>query len=133
MVPSLFVTMDALPLTPNGKIDRRALPPPLAPDRRATRVAPRTPMEQTVAAVWQEVLGLPEVSVHDNFFEIGGHSLLAMQAVRLLEARSGVRLHPTRFIMDTLEQISAACQQFASQARGPALSQATPPATGGGA
>jgi acyl carrier protein len=83
MVPSAFVELDALPLTPNGKVDRKALP---APERRSaeiekTFVAPRTPVEQGVADIWSEVLGLERVGIHENFFSLGGHSLKATQVV----------------------------------------------------
>ena len=112
MVPSFVVTLDALPLTPNGKVDRRALPVPFAePQRRGERVAPRTEMEQLVASVWKDVLHTADVSVHDNFFDAGGHSLLSVQLVSQLEAKTGIRINPARLVMDTLEQISAACEQ----------------------
>ncbi|MBC7945339.1 MAG: non-ribosomal peptide synthetase [Burkholderiales bacterium] len=82
MLPAAFVLLDAVPLTPNGKIDRRALP---APDRsRADEdsfVAPSTPNEEALAAIWAEILKLGRVGIHDNFFELGGHSLLATQVV----------------------------------------------------
>ncbi|WP_082722354.1 non-ribosomal peptide synthetase [Burkholderia mayonis] len=82
-VPTAFVTLDRLPLLPNGKLDRRALPAPeSAAD--AQPVAPRDPVEQAIADVWQDVLGVSTVSVHHNFYELGGHSLLAVQiAARL--------------------------------------------------
>jgi acyl carrier protein len=83
MVPSAFVVLDALPLTPNGKIDRKALPP-LDRDRAGpdeTFVAPRTPVEQVLADIWAEVLGVDQVGVDDNFFTLGGHSLLITQIV----------------------------------------------------
>ncbi|HEX2208454.1 MAG TPA: amino acid adenylation domain-containing protein, partial [Longimicrobium sp.] len=77
MLPSAWTVMDALPLSPSGKVDRRALPAPEAPKRDAARfVPPRTPAEQRVAGFWREVLGVEQVGVDDNFFEIGGHSLL---------------------------------------------------------
>jgi hypothetical protein len=86
MMPSGFVLLEALPLSPNGKIDRKALP---APDQARSEsnggyVAPRTPVEEAVAAVWAEVLGLPRVGAHDNFFDLGGHSLLATQVISRL-------------------------------------------------
>lgn len=86
MVPSAVVVMDAFPLTPNGKIDRRALP---APDRSLGKeqteyVAPRTPLEQTLASIWQELLRVERVGVNDNFFDLGGHSLLATQVISRL-------------------------------------------------
>jgi hypothetical protein len=81
MLPSAFVFVDAFPLTPNGKIDRRALPAPhdRSPEFDASYIAPRTPTEEVLASIWREVLNLNQVSVHDNFFEVGGHSLLAVQ------------------------------------------------------
>ncbi|MGB8955814.1 MAG: amino acid adenylation domain-containing protein [Tumebacillaceae bacterium] len=86
MVPSAFVFLDAWPLTPNGKIDRRALPAP--PDRtaKASTVLPQDPLEQQIAGIWQQVLGLHAVGIDDNFFEVGGHSLNIVQVeVRLRE------------------------------------------------
>jgi hypothetical protein len=77
MLPSAYVALEALPLTPNGKVDRRALPAPEAPRRDPARfVPPRTPAETTIAGFWREALGLETVGAEDNFFEIGGHSLL---------------------------------------------------------
>ncbi|HET6229654.1 MAG TPA: amino acid adenylation domain-containing protein [Longimicrobiaceae bacterium] len=78
MVPSAFIVMDDFPLSPNGKVDRRALP---APDDVGGDgfVAPQGEMERTIAGVWQEMLHLKSVGVNDNFFEIGGHSLLLTQ------------------------------------------------------
>ncbi len=81
MVPAAFVVLQALPLTPNGKVDLRALPAPIS-DRPETAVAywaPRSGVEQRIAAVWQEALKLERVGIHDNFFELGGHSLLLVQ------------------------------------------------------
>jgi amino acid adenylation domain-containing protein len=81
MIPSAFVFLDSLPLTPNGKVDRHALPAPDAarPDLQAALIAPRTPTEETLAALYAQVLNLKEVGIHDNFFALGGHSLLAIQ------------------------------------------------------
>ncbi|KAE8559798.1 non-ribosomal peptide synthetase [Paenibacillus polymyxa] len=79
MIPSYFVELERLPLTPNGKIDRKALPAPEGEAGSGTEyVAPRNELETKLAAIWQEVLGLAkEIGVHDNFFDIGGHSLRA--------------------------------------------------------
>jgi hypothetical protein len=81
MVPSAFVLLDALPLTPNGKVDRRALPAPEASCRESDVMyaAPQTALEQTIASVWQELLHVDVVGLHDNFFDLGGHSLLIAQ------------------------------------------------------
>ena len=81
MVPSAFVFLDALPLTPNGKVDRRALPSPEdgRPESEESYVAPRTPTEELLAAIWADVLKVERVGIHDNFFDLGGHSLLVAQ------------------------------------------------------
>jgi acyl-coenzyme A synthetase/AMP-(fatty) acid ligase len=108
MVPAVFVPLDRLPLTPNGKIDRRALPAPEVQPAApvAPAAAPRSRGEQLVAAVWRELLGVERISVTDNFLDLGGHSLLIMQAVAKLEARTGKRISPRTFIFQTLEQIA---------------------------
>ena len=81
MIPSTFVTLDALPLTPNGKLDRRALPAPsaLRAETAADYVAPQTDLERTIAGIWQDALQVERLSTHDNFFDLGGHSLLMAQ------------------------------------------------------
>jgi acyl carrier protein len=85
MVPSAFVFLPALPLSPSGKIDRRVLPlPEREPSRPKLPSAPLTELERTISEVWCEVLQLDQVNVHDNFFDIGGHSLLLVQVQRKL-------------------------------------------------
>jgi acyl carrier protein len=83
MVPSAFVRLDTLPMTPAGKVDRGALPEPGRgrPDLSSRFVAPRTPMEEAIARIWERVLGLEGIGVEDNFFDLGGHSLLATQVI----------------------------------------------------
>ena len=87
MIPSAFMLLDALPLGPNGKVDRRALPMPdwLAEHVASSQVAFRTELEEFVAGLWQETLNLHGVGVHDNFFDLGGHSLLLGQIVSKLQ------------------------------------------------
>ncbi|WP_143178090.1 non-ribosomal peptide synthetase [Cystobacter ferrugineus] len=93
LVPSRFVVLHALPLTPNGKVDRAALPHP-EPVRMdpAALVSPSNDMEQLIADVWRETLGLEAVDRQDNFFDVGGHSLLLVQVCSRLEARLGRRI-----------------------------------------
>ncbi|MET8178288.1 non-ribosomal peptide synthase/polyketide synthase [Streptomyces sp. NPDC005336] len=92
LVPSAFATLDALPLTPHGKVDRRALPDPdPAPASGAGHVAPRTPLESRIATIWADVLGLERVGVHDNFFDLGGDSILSIQVVSRAR-QAGLRL-----------------------------------------
>jgi amino acid adenylation domain-containing protein len=97
MVPSAFVRLEALPLTPNGKVDRKALPAPTMESRGLSAVgAARSPLEALVAEAFTQVLGLPGVGIHDDFFQLGGHSLKAMQLVSrlrtLASAELGVRV-----------------------------------------
>ena len=82
MVPSLFVMLDKLPLSPNGKVDRHALPDPKGerPQLDAAYTTPQTEIEQKIAAIWQQILQLEKVGTNDNFFDIGGHSLLMVRA-----------------------------------------------------
>ena len=81
MTPSAFVLTPELPRTPNGKIDRKSLPAPDSARQEASTpfLAPGTPLEQSVAVIWREVLNLDRVGVNDNFFDLGGHSLLAVR------------------------------------------------------
>jgi acyl carrier protein len=81
MVPSVFVELEELPLTPSGKVDRRALPTPTdeRPDLGTAYVTPRNKMERSIASIWEDVLGVERVGINDNFFDLGGHSLLMAQ------------------------------------------------------
>ncbi|NMG68187.1 non-ribosomal peptide synthetase, partial [Azoarcus indigens] len=88
MVPSVLMVLDALPLNANGKIDRKALPKAEAGSTQAYE-APQGEVEEQLAAIWAEVLGVERVGRQDSFFELGGHSLLAIQIV----ARVGDRLN----------------------------------------
>lgn len=97
MVPPIFAVLDALPLTPNGKIDRRALSGGFRQQNRlalqAAYVAPRTPEEETLAAIWGDVLKVERVGVHDNFFELGGDSILSIQIIARAN-QAGLALTP---------------------------------------
>lgn len=90
MVPSVVVVLDALPLTPNGKLDRKRLPTPEWKSREYQ--APEGETERIIAAVFAEVLGVERVGREDNFFEFGGHSLLAMQVIARLEEQMKTKL-----------------------------------------
>ncbi len=93
MVPSAFVVLEALPLTPSRKLDRKALPKPEAHDYANKEYeAPQGEIEETLAAIWQDLLHVERVGRHDNFFELGGHSLLATQLISKIRARLDVDL-----------------------------------------
>ena len=93
MVPSRYTVLKTLPLTPNGKVDRSRLKT-MAPvaESGGAHVEPRTPEEKTVAAIWREVLQLDAVGVHDDFFDIGGHSLAAVSIAGKLRAAFGANV-----------------------------------------
>jgi amino acid adenylation domain-containing protein len=94
MEPSAFVWMDSFPLTPNGKVDRAALPVPKIGDGPCgqTFIAPRTPVEETLAGIISEVLKVPRVSVDDDFFHLGAHSLLGAQIIARVRGAFGTEL-----------------------------------------
>jgi hypothetical protein len=99
MVPSAFVILDEMPKTPTGKVNRKALPPPgtARPELANPFVAPRTPLEAALAAVWRDVLGLDEVGVNDAFLELGGNSLLAARVVNRVRGDLGAEVDLTAF------------------------------------
>jgi amino acid adenylation domain-containing protein len=93
MVPSAFVTLESLPLTPNGKLDRRALPQKCDLVSEETAFTePQTPTEKEIAQIWMAVLELEKVGINESFFDIGGHSVMAMQLVSRVRMRFGVEL-----------------------------------------
>jgi acyl carrier protein len=101
MIPSALVILDALPQTVNGKIDRRRLPnaESIRPVLEIEYVGPHTPVEKQVAAIWAEVLALERVGLHDNLFDLGGHSLTAARILSRVRAAFHVEL-PVRAIFD---------------------------------
>ena len=94
MVPAHLMVLAQLPLTPNGKLDRKALPAPQPDHQQRPFVAPRSGLEQQMAAIWQEVLELPQVGLEDNFFECGGHSLLVVRVVSRAQLELGLQVSP---------------------------------------
>jgi acyl carrier protein len=129
MMPSSFVVLDEWPLTPGGKIDLHALP---APDSARSQgqgllVAPRTPVEQTLASIWSELLGLARVGIHDNFFESGGHSLLATQLISRVREKFhveiGLRL---LFERPTIELFATAIEEAQRESAAPQIPEIVP-------
>lgn len=102
MLPSAFVFLDSLPLTPSGKLNRSALPEPkdFVTAGGAAYVAPRTPVEELLVKIWQELLGLERVGVYDDFFELGGHSLLATRVISRIRDELPTEL-PVRRLFET--------------------------------
>jgi amino acid adenylation domain-containing protein len=124
MVPSAFVTIEKIPLNANGKVDRRALPAPQL-DRSASTsvfVPPRDPVEQAVVRHWEAVLKLHPISVRDNFFEIGGHSLLAVNLIARLEQEFGRRLPlATLFRRPTVEKLAQSLREQTAPTANPLI------------
>ncbi|MGL4094972.1 condensation domain-containing protein, partial [Agrobacterium cavarae] len=122
MVPAAYVRLDAMPLTPNGKLDRDALP---APDGAAYasrgHVPPQGPVEETLAAIWQDLLNIQQVGRNDNFFELGGHSLMAIQIVARMQ-REGLQCDiRTLFEAPTLAGLAATVRTDLDEAIAPNL------------
>jgi amino acid adenylation domain-containing protein len=119
-VPSSFTLLPELPRTAGGKLDRRALPEPER-ETAAERIAPRTPVEARLAAIWAALLGVPEVGVEESFFELGGHSLLAAQVVSRVHAELGVEL-PVRTLFEgpTVAALAVAVATVEEASRTPA-------------
>ncbi|HEU4962330.1 MAG TPA: amino acid adenylation domain-containing protein [Bacilli bacterium] len=102
MVPAYFVKLDAMPVTANGKADRKALPEP-AEMLQVTvdYVEPQTELEKVIAEVWREVLDLPQIGLHDHFFDLGGHSLKAVQIIARLYDLYGIKLEVKDLFLQT--------------------------------
>ena len=119
MIPSSFVILNTLPMLPNGKVDRRSLPAPGSgrPELENPFILPRTPVEEALAEIWIEVLGLDEVGIADNFLELGGDSLLASQVISRVIIAFRVNL-PLRSLFDAPTVADMAVSITQSQAKG---------------
>lgn len=113
MLPQHFIELDKLPLTPNGKVDKKALPDAFnnhnAEDEEKT--LPETYAAKQLAKIWAEVLDttVENVGLHDNFFDIGGHSLLSMQVIMKVKDITGIKINPRVIILDSLEHMAVQC------------------------
>ncbi len=119
MVPSVVVHIDSIPLTPNGKLDRARLPDPFknALPTGAEFEAPAPGAEQSMAAIWREVLKVERIGANDNFFELGGHSLLSLRVVAAVEKQLGWRMDPRTLFFQTLRTIAASAAAERSSKR----------------
>jgi thioesterase domain-containing protein/acyl carrier protein len=108
MLPTGLVALEALPLTPNGKVDRKALPKPdMAKAVSGLAAPPRGEVETKLAMIWQEVLGIESVNVTDNFFDLGGHSLMAVRLVNEIKKLTGVEIPLTALFQGaTIERLA---------------------------
>jgi amino acid adenylation domain-containing protein len=128
MVPSAIVTLEEIPLTPNGKVDRKALPAPeWSGEASSGFVAARTPVEEMLCGIWEQLLKREQVGIHENFFELGGHSLLATQVISRVRESFNVEL-PLRVIFEspTISEISETIEEAMRAEEGVALSPIIP-------
>jgi amino acid adenylation domain-containing protein len=118
MIPSLVVALESIPLTPNGKVDRAALPDPFKHTGANTIAhAPlATPMEELIGQFWRELLKVERIGAEDNFFDLGGHSLLTLRVAAAIEERTGWRMDPRTHYFQNLRQIAATVSGGATQA-----------------
>jgi len=127
MVPAVLLVLAQLPLSPNGKVNRAALPAPEAErERTAVYEAPQTEPEQTLAAIWAQVLGLPRVGRHDNFFELGGDSINSLQILARAH-RAGVQLTPKQLFENPTIASAATVAVVGSTAAGASLQEGADP------
>ena len=112
MIPQYFLPVEEIPLTPNGKIDRSKLPVPAVTESRIDpHEAPSDPIETAIAEIWTNLIGPARpIGRADKFFEMGGHSLLALQALRQIENKLGVRLDFRVFFQESLAEIATRCR-----------------------
>jgi amino acid adenylation domain-containing protein len=112
MVPALLVSVESMPMTANGKVDKRKLPDPdLSQMASSTYEAPRNETEEKVVAIWQELLGVQRIGIHDNFFEAGGHSLLVTRMASLIRKEFDIDLPVRTFFQLATPEAIAACIQ----------------------
>jgi hypothetical protein len=108
MNPQYLVCLDQLPLTPNGKHDRKALPAPydLYDDSKEDKQSPETESERKIADIWTAIIGCQQVGKNDNFFDLGGHSLLSMNFINEIRKSVGAQLTPRDIVLNDLAQLA---------------------------
>lgn len=125
MVPTAFVLMDEFPLNPNGKVDRKQLPVPQVSTMRAVPIAPRNETEAVLLAIWKAVLRRDDIGVEDNFFDLGGDSIIGVQIVAKAQA-SGLKLEPTQiFELQTVAAQAAAAGVSEGEVPAAAIAEST--------
>lgn len=107
MIPSQLVVLAELPLTHNGKIDQKSLPAPVGTGAEPTVVPPETEAEVYLSELWEKLLGIAEISASDNFFDLGGHSILAAECVAHVRAECGVDISLRAVLLNTLAEIAS--------------------------
>ncbi|HLP88085.1 MAG TPA: amino acid adenylation domain-containing protein [Nostocaceae cyanobacterium] len=117
MIPSAFITLNTIPLTPNGKVNRRALPAPENTHQLTNNfTAPRSPIEEILAAIWSQILSISPIGINDNFFALGGHSLLATQVISRIRKTLNVDISlQDLFTFPTIAEITPVIQKANNQ------------------
>ena len=129
MIPAHCIVLDEFPLTPNGKVDYRALPKPrLDSETESCRVPPRTELERSLARIWIETMGLIQLGIHDNFFSVGGDSIVCIR-VSAAATRQGFAVNPaTIFEFPTIAELAAHLESRVPAARIPSEPKQIQPA-----
>ncbi|MGI9627798.1 MAG: KR domain-containing protein, partial [Longimicrobiales bacterium] len=109
LIPNSYIETTDLPRLADGRVDRKSLPNPF--DDVGEYVPPRTDTEKAIARIWEDLLGVERVSLHDNFLDVGGHSLIGIRTLLRIEKETGYRLHPNALTLQTLEQLAAECDE----------------------
>jgi hypothetical protein len=114
MIPQYVLPVDEIPLTPNGKVDRRRLPTPVVTESGiGHHEAPADPVEATIAQIWTNLIGPSRpIGRADRFFEMGGHSLLGLRALRQMEQKLGVKLDFRMLFQESLADIATRCRSL---------------------
>ncbi len=126
-VPQQFIELDEMPIDEQGAIDRLQLTDPFAPED--TYIAPRTSTERALAKIWQDTLGIDKVGLNENFFDIGGHSLLSIRIIVRVDKKFGVRLDQATMVLHTLEQIASEIDEQRGTVEEPEKAAAQQPVT----
>ena len=127
MLPQLMVEMTEFPLTPNGKIDRKMLPSPFSNiEQQVVHCAPETFLEKRIAEIWASHLGVDTVGLTDNFFDLGGHSLMSMLVLNQIEGEFSVKLTAADIAVNSLEQLVLRIENAQPLANTTAVSEVNP-------